>query len=83
MELVRIDRSGRLYLSEKLRKKAGIKGEAVFEATVSQEGTIILKPKRTSVADEGRGIFKLSRSIKDVDKVIEKVSLEQFAGDIT
>jgi len=49
---------------------------------VSRDGEIILKPRRASIAREGRGIFKLSRPLKDVDRIIREASIDCLLGDV-
>jgi|GEM_PF-2749813 len=81
MEVVRVDGQGRFYLPRTVRKQAGIEGEAVLEAAASK-GQVTLRVRKGSVAKSGRGAFKVRKHIEDVDREIEKSSLQKVLGEL-
>lgn len=82
MELAKVDNQGRVYLSKSVREAAGIKPETVLEITTTR-GTITLSVREGSAAESGRGVFKIERSIEDVDKEIRKRSLKAALGELS
>jgi len=81
MEMAKVDKQGRVYLPKAVRKAVGIRKKAVLEVRVD-EGKIILSRRRGSVAESGRGIFKLKHPIEDVDEEIRKRSIEAGMGEL-
>lgn len=78
-----VDRQGRLYLKEKIRKISGIKSNSTVEI-IAREGEIVIRPKK-SIARESKGAFKLKRKfkkIKNIDQLIDKLSLLEALGEL-
>lgn len=79
-EITGVDAQGRVYLPKGIRKKAGIDANTLFNIEIKGK-RIILKPRK-SVARTGRGIFKLKRPIKDVDRLIKRYSYEKARNEL-
>lgn len=82
MEFVKVDGQGRIYLPRVVRETVGIKPETVLEITATK-GRITLSVRKESVAESGRGIFKITRSIENVDKEIRERSLQRALGELS
>ena len=78
---MKVDKQGRFYLPRAIRKEAGIEEEAILEA-IASEGQIILKVREKSVAKTGRGLFRIKKHIKDVDKEIREASLQKALDEM-
>jgi bifunctional DNA-binding transcriptional regulator/antitoxin component of YhaV-PrlF toxin-antitoxin module len=74
--IVKIDEQGRIYLPKELRNT--IK-ERVFKVK-EEKGKLIFEP--VHVAQEGRGIFKVETSIRDIDEKIEEYTREAVRGEL-
>ncbi|RSN71661.1 AbrB/MazE/SpoVT family DNA-binding domain-containing protein [Candidatus Methanodesulfokora washburnensis] len=68
IEVVRIDRKGRLLIPKKLREKAGIE-EGGLVRLRAEEGRVIVEPVE-SVADKYFGAFKVERWPDDLDEFL-------------
>lgn len=78
-----VDSQGRIYLKEKIRRKAGIEANSVVEI-IANEGEIIIRPKK-SIASESKGIFRLKKrfkSVKNLDKLIKEISLAEALREL-
>jgi len=74
--IVKIDEQGRIYLPKKLRNTIE---ERVFEVR-KEKGNLIFEP--INVAQEGRGIFKVEKPIRDIDKKIEEYTREAVTDEL-
>jgi len=81
MEFVKVDSQGRVYLPRGVREAAGLEPETVLEVTAT-EGRITLTVRGESVAESGRGVFRIKRPIGDVDREIRERSLRAAAGEL-
>ncbi|MFQ5711479.1 MAG: AbrB/MazE/SpoVT family DNA-binding domain-containing protein [Candidatus Geothermarchaeales archaeon] len=82
MDFVKVDNQGRIYLPKVVRETVGIKPDSVLELTATK-GKITLSVRGESVAESGRGVFKITRSIEDVDKEIRERSLQRALGELS
>ncbi len=77
----RIDKTGRVYIPGDLREALGMSPSEVLEVSVEGE-RIILERKKSSVATKGRGLFKLSKRVGDVDVKIREGSRKTMAREL-
>lgn len=74
--IVKIDEQGRIYLPKKLRNTIE---ETVFEVR-EEKGKLIFDP--VNVAQEGRGIFKAKKPIRDIDEKIKEYTREAVEDEL-
>lgn len=75
MAISRVDRTGRVYLPREVRTALDISVDEPLNVNVVGE-KIVLEKKRSSIAEQSRGLFKLRKHIEDVDVEIRKQSLK-------
>jgi AbrB family looped-hinge helix DNA binding protein len=79
-DITTVDNQGRVYIPKNIRKDIKVGPGALLNIKIEKD-KIILEPRK-SVAKKARGIFKLKKSIKDVDKLIKRYSYEKAADDL-
>ncbi len=81
MAVSKVDKTGRVYIPGDLREALGIGLNEVVEVNVKGE-RLVLEKKKSRVATRGRGLFKLSRHVEDVDVEIRKGSLKTASREL-
>jgi len=66
MEVVKVDKKGRLLIPKKIREKVGIKEGSLAKVELKEEG-IVIKPMKP-VAHKYFGAFKIKRWPEDLDE---------------
>ena len=74
--IVKIDEQGRIYLPKELRD---IIEETIFEVR-EEKGKLIFDP--VNIAQEGRGIFKVEKPIRDIDEKIKEYTREAVEDEL-
>ncbi len=75
MAISRVDKTGRVYLPQEMRTALDISPDEPLNVNVVGE-KIVLEKKRSSIAEQGRGLFKLRKHVENVDVEISKQSLK-------
>ena len=72
-----IDKQGRIYLHEKVRRVSGLTAGALIEI-IARPGEIVIRPAK-SVARESQGIFRVKKdfisALRDIDSLAQKISV--------
>lgn len=74
MAISRVDKTGRIYLPQEVRAALDISPDEPLNVNIVGE-KIVLEKKRTGIAEQGRGLFKLRKHIENVDVEISRQSL--------
>lgn len=75
-----VDEQGRVYLPKGIRKKVEVDSGTLLDVKI-EKNKIVLKPRK-SVAKAARGIFKLKKPVKDIDKLLKKYSYEKAVKEL-
>ena len=75
MAISRVDKTGRVYLPQEVRMALDITPDQPLNVNVV-EGKIVLEKKRSNIAEQGRGLFKLKKHVENVDVEIRTQSLK-------
>lgn len=81
MEVVKIDRKGRLLIPKDIREKAGIKVESLVMIKV-REKSIVLEPVEP-VADKYFGAFRVAKWPEDLDEFVVGVMRDWWSRKAT
>jgi len=81
MEVVKIDRKGRLLIPKDIREKAGIKVESLVMIKV-REKSIVLEPVEP-VADKYFGAFRVAKWPEDLDEFMVGVMRDWWSRKAT
>jgi len=68
VEVVKVDRKGRLLIPKDIREKAGIRGENLVRIKV-REKSIVIEPVEP-VADKYFGTFRVAKWPEDLDELV-------------
>jgi AbrB family looped-hinge helix DNA binding protein len=81
MEIVKIDKKGRLLIPKKIREATGVE-EGKFVKIEVREKSIIIEPLE-SVADKYFGAFRIEKWPKDLDEFMFEVMKEWWRQKAT
>jgi AbrB family looped-hinge helix DNA binding protein len=81
MEVVKIDKKGRLLIPKKIREATGV-GEGKFVKIEVREKSIIIEPLE-SVADKYFGAFRIEKWPKNLDEFMVEVMKEWWRQKVT
>jgi len=81
MEVVKIDRKGRLLIPKDIREKAGIKVESLVMIKV-REKSIVIEPVEP-VADKYFGAFRVAKWPEDLDEFVVGVMRDWWSRKAT
>lgn len=81
MEVVKIDKKGRLLIPKDIREKAGIKVESLVMIKV-REKSIVLEPVEP-VADKYFGAFRVAKWPEDLDEFVVGVMRDWWSRKAT
>jgi AbrB family looped-hinge helix DNA binding protein len=81
MEIVKVDKKGRILIPKHLRRKAKVK-EGRYVKIRADEESIIIEPIE-SVADKYFGIFKIEKWPEDLDEFMVGVVKEWWLQKVT
>lgn len=81
MEVVKIDKKGRLLIPKKIREATGVR-EGKFVKIEVREKSIIIEPLE-SVADKYFGAFRIEKWPKNLDEFMVEVMKEWWRQKVT
>lgn len=81
MEVVKIDKKGRLLIPKDIREKAGIKVESLVMIKV-REKSIVIEPVEP-VADKYFGAFRVAKWPEDLDEFVVGVMRDWWSRKAT
>jgi len=80
----RIDEQGRIYIYERIRKRANIKPGSLVEI-IARPGEIIIR-RASSVVKDSMGCFKIKKefedALEDIDYLIRKISAKRVLEEL-